>query len=311
VWIYSLHFTSGYANSRFNTQSSAQNACRHSRAHDVWRMDVARSDGLFKSPHYTHPRNAVMITILTASLTTLLLVAIRLSVILLLSPIEAIRILPMPIRLIIVFIISLLLTAHMPSSSWMSYDTVTIFIKAAAEFFNGLLISLSLYAAFAAFQIAGQLLDTQIGLNGMSLINPSHNAEESISGRLLTLIAGLCFFTLNEHHYLLQGICISFEQTEPGTSIIAHGFEPIIRQCGLMFTLAILLAMPIIALLFIIDISAALFTRNMPQVSIFFLTLPLKILLGLGMFYLLLTELSPFIEQVFQASFEAIKRAIL
>jgi flagellar biosynthetic protein FliR len=250
-----------------------------------------------------------MITIQAASLTTPFLVAIRLSVVLLLSPLEAIRLLPMTVRLILVIMLSLLIAASLPSSSSMSQATFTLLIKAIAEFFNGLLISLSLYAAFAVFQIAGQLLDTQIGLNAMALINPSHDSEESISGRLLRLFAGLCFFTLNEHHYLLQGIYISFEKTEPGTCIIFYGLLPIIQQCGLMFSLALLLGMPIIAILFIIDISSALFTRNMPQINIFFLTLPLKIILSLSMFYLLLTELAPFVERVFQASFNAIKQA--
>lgn len=71
-----------------------------------------------------------------------------------------------------------------------------------------------------------------------------------------------------------------------------------------MFSMAVLLAGPIVLTLMIIDFSSAILTRNMPQVNTYFLTLPIKITLGLFMFSLLMNDINPFMQKVFQAYFQ-------
>lgn len=250
-----------------------------------------------------------MITIAVKPLTETFLVAIRLGTIVLFSPIEAIRLLPIHTRLILVLMLSILIVGNLPLIALPSNET-SLVLGGIAEFCNGLLLSLSLFAAFAVFQIAGQLIDTQMGLNSLAILNPSDHSHEPLSGRLLMMLAVLFFFALDGHHQLLQALVLSFKRITPGQCAVFNGFMPIVQQCSFMFSFALMLASPIIISLMIVDVSAAVLTRNMPQISTYFLALPIKIMLGLLVFSLLLNEINPLMQKGFQACFQTLMQVM-
>jgi len=242
-------------------------------------------------------------------LTTTFLVSIRLGTVLLFSPIEAFRLVPIHARLILVLMLSLLISNQLLSHT-VDPNELSLLLQGLAEFSNGLILSLSIYAAFAIFQIAGQLIDTQIGLNALALFNPVDHSHEPLSSRLLLMLAVLFFFAINGHHQLLNGLLVSFTVITPGKFALFDGFVPVIQQCSFMFSFAFMLASPIIIGLLIIDVSSALLTRNMPQVSTYFLALPIKIMLGLFILGLLLTVVNPVMEDAFQLCFQSWKRVL-
>lgn len=245
-----------------------------------------------------------MITIAVNPLATTFFIAIRLGTLILFSPIEAIRLLPIHIRLLLVFMLSLLMVTQLTTFA-QSNDNLSLLLGGISEFCNGLILSLSLYAAFGVFQIAGQLMDTQMGFNSLAIFNPAEHTPDPLSGRLLVMLAVLFFFAIDGHQKLFQGLSLSFKIIPPGHLVIFEGFKPIIHQISMMFSFAVMIASPIIASLMVIDISGSVLTRNMPQINIYFLTLPVKILLGLLMLSLLLTLINPIINTVFQACFQS------
>lgn len=245
-----------------------------------------------------------MMTLAIAPLTTTFLVAIRLGTVLLLSPIEAIRLLPIHTRLLLVLILSMLVVGNLPSSTLPSNE-LSLSMSGLAEFCNGLILSLSLYAAFGVFQIAGQLIDTHMGLNSLALFNPTDHSNEPLSGRLLSMLAVLFFFAVGGHLKLVQGLVLSFMIIAPGKLTLLQGYAPILQQCSLMFSLAIMIASPVVISLLIIDVTGAVLTRNMPQISTYFLTLPIKITLGLFIFGILLTYIHPVMDFVFSSFFHS------
>ena len=245
-----------------------------------------------------------MMTVAVTPLTTTFLVAIRLGTVLLFSPIEAIRLVPIHARLLLVFILSLFIVSNLTLPSTQPNE-LSLLLGGIAEFSNGLILSISLYATCAAFQIAGQLIDTQMGLNSLAILNPTDHSHEFLSSRLLLMLAILFFFSINGHHQLIRGLSFSFTIIPPGELALLKGFIPIIQQISFMFSLAVMIASPLVISLFIIDISGAILTRNMPQISTYFLTLPIKIMLGFFMFFLMLNYLNPVIENAFSFCFQS------
>lgn len=244
-----------------------------------------------------------MITIATVPLAKTFFIVIRLGVVFLFSPIEAFRLLPIHGRLLLVFALSLLIANYLPSISIDPSNHSELVIKGCFEACNGLILSLMVYLTFAIFQIAGQLIDTQMGLNAVAILNPIEHTYDPLSARLLMMLAVLFFFALNGHHQLLQALLFSFKLITPGQFILFDGFKPIVQQTAFMFSFGLMLSAPIIASLLMIDISSAILTRNMPQISSYFLTLPIKILLGLAMFGFLLDHINPMMEKAFQRCF--------
>ncbi len=157
---------------------------------------------------------------------------------------------------------------------------------------------------FAVFNIAGYLMDTQIGLNAMALFNPTEHSHDPLSARFLNLLATLFFLGMNGHHWLLRGIADSLQVAAPGQLFLTADYRLLIKHAGLMFSLAFMLASPIMLGLFLVDTSAALLTRNMPQISTYFLLLPLKIMLGLALFMATLNYFQPFYEHAMMLLFQ-------
>jgi flagellar biosynthesis protein FliR len=231
--------------------------------------------------------------------TTLFFIAIRLSVLMLFTPIQAFRQLPLHVRLLFVFMISLLTAAQIPTVPY-SANSSRLILEGMAEFAIGLTLSLAIYAAFAVFQIAGQLIDIQIGMQALTVFNPSEHGQEPETGRLLSLLATWIFFATNGHHYFIRGVAYSFLTYPPGSFHFSGGLKPILDQFGHMFVFALLLASPVIIGVLAIDCAFALLTRNMPQISPYFLALPIKILLGFLLFNLALPGVQAIAMTVFQ-----------
>lgn len=245
-----------------------------------------------------------MISMALSPLTCTFLVAIRMGTVFLFSPVEAIRLLPIHVRILLVLMLSMMMVAHIDQPV-LPMDDLSLVVSGLSEFCNGLMLSLSVYAVFGAIQIAGQLMDTQMGLNALAIFNPADHTNEPLSSRLLLMLAVLFFFAMDGHQHLLQAMVMSFEMIPPGRLVLLNGFTPILQQFSSLFIFGLMLASPIVVGLLVVDVSSAVLTRNMPQISTYFLILPIKIMLGLFIFYLLLTQINPLFHQLFAACFQS------
>lgn len=235
-------------------------------------------------------------------ITGLFYIIIRLGTILLFTPIQAIRQLPVHTRLVLVFAFSILIKQYLPGNPVTT--NVPLITSCLIEFANGLILATSFYAAFAVFQIAGHIIDSQMGLDSLTLFNPQERTQEPLSGNLLTMIAVLLFFGINGHLWLFKGLAFSFTIIPPGAMTLFNGFTPVIQQFGFMFSIAFLIASPMVLTLLAIDLCSAIITRNMPQINIYLLTLPFKIILGIFLLAMMLQYINPITDRVFERCFQ-------
>lgn len=229
----------------------------------------------------------------------LLFITIRLSTLFFFIPIQAIRQLTMPTRILLVFSFSLLVAM----STQQGMFTNQLILRSLTEFANGLILATSLCCVFAVYHIAGQLIDDQIGLNALAFFKPDETGQDSISALLLSMLAVLLFFGSNGYLWLFKGLSYSFIIAPPGTLSLFNGFTPILKQFSFMFSMAFLIASPIVIALVTIDFCSALITRAMPQVNPYFFSLPLKILLGFLIFIMMLQYITPLTDLIMERCF--------
>lgn len=234
-------------------------------------------------------------------LTSFMYITIRLGALIMLSPIGAIRNLPVHVRLLFLFSISALMNQII--GVYPAYDEMRLLIGALCEAANGLILCTSLYVCFSLFQMAGQLIENQIGLNTLAVFNPQAHQQEAVTSHLFSLLGVILFFGIDGHLWLFKGLAYSFMIIPPGTIELFRHPEALIQQFTLMFSMSVMLASPIIAVLLIIDLCGGIITRNMPQISPYFLTLPVKILLGFLLLGFTLDYLNPLSQQAFNLLF--------
>ena len=229
----------------------------------------------------------------------LLFVVIRLSSLFFFTPIQAIRQISVPTRILLIFSFSLLIVFSTQGST----PTNNLVLRCLAEFTNGLILATSLCAVFSIYHIAGQLIDNQIGLNTLAFFKPDETGQESLSALLLSMLAVLLFFGSNGYLWLFKGLSYSFIIAPPGAITLFNGLSPILKQFGFMFSMSFLMASPIVIALVAIDFCSALITRTMPQVNPYFFTLPLKIILGFLIFIMMLQYITPLTDIIMEHCF--------
>jgi flagellar biosynthetic protein FliR len=166
--------------------------------------------------------------------------------------------------------------------SWQQVYPITVTSQTyITEFTIGLLLMFELKLMFAALSFWGRLLDQQIGFMAAGMFNPASNEQEPLTGSIILLGATVTFFVLGLHYSWLNLVVQSFLWLPIGTSIEAGWFWRAALSFGWLFILSIGLFLPVIVGLWLFDICSALLSRTLPQMNIYFVAMPLKILLGL------------------------------
>lgn len=147
------------------------------------------------------------------------------------------------------------------------------------EFFLGIVLSLGFHAANASLHMVAQLIDVQMGISAGATFDPVNFQTTSPVGTLLSLILVATFFGTNLHYEFLYFFSELLRYAPPMAfyQVDADFFKSISG----IFILGFIVASPVIIVLFLVDVILALISRSMPQAQIYFVAIPLKIMIGI------------------------------
>lgn len=165
------------------------------------------------------------------------------------------------------------------------------------ELLIGLMLSLFVQFIFAGIQTGGQMMGFQMGFTMITVADPLSGGQISITSHLLYRVALVCFLTMDGHLYLLQALASSFALMPPGGFLARPVmFSEMIALSGNMFVLAVKVAGPILASLFLIELALALMARAAPQMNLLIIGMPLKIAVGFFFMFIVFALLARTIE---------------
>lgn len=181
--------------------------------------------------------------------------------------------------------------ALMPSSPW------NIAIMILGEMVLGLCMGIAVHVMFSAIQTGGNFIGVQMGFSMVNVLDPLTGTNESVTAHFLYMTAILVFLSLNGHLYLLSAMVDSFKHVPPGQLFISSKLTAQILTISKdLFILAVKVASPIIASIFVVDLSLALISKMAPQMNVLMLGFPLKILVGFFFLSMVFTVLSLYVE---------------
>jgi flagellar biosynthetic protein FliR len=159
----------------------------------------------------------------------------------------------------------------------------------ATEVLTGIALALVIQFIFAGVQLAGQLLDTQMGFGIMNVVDPLSGTQAPILGNFKYVLALLVFLQVEGHHYFIKALFDSYETIPVGQSFFlsTHFIQSYLSYFGDIFIIGCKLSMPIVGTLLITDFVMGIMARTVPQMNIFMVGMPVKILIGF--FVLLIT----------------------
>jgi flagellar biosynthetic protein FliR len=233
----------------------------------------------------------------------LLLVFSRISAFLLVTPIFG-RNVPAQVKVGFSAFLAIVSWLTMTDQDDLVFDTAYIGMI-LREVLVGLALGYLTVLFFAILQIAGAFIDLQMGLGIASVLDPVTGNQSPLMGNFKYILGLLIFISINGHHLLIRGIINSYRWIPlQGESVIrvidGNVSEFLLRSLGMVFLLAFQLASPFIAVMFLIDLCLGILAKTSPQMNIFVIGVPIKILVGFAMFVVLI----PGFFALFQALFE-------
>jgi flagellar biosynthesis protein FliR len=164
---------------------------------------------------------------------------------------------------------------------------------------TGLAIGLAVAFITEGLIMAAQAVSTQAGFAYASMIDPNTEADSTVLIQIAQLTSGLLFFAMGLDRQLLAILARSLETHPPGGFVTSGASVEALVALGTgAFSTGLRLALPLVALLFLIDLSVGLLGRLNSQLQLTSLAFPAKILVSLAA----LSTLAVLIPRLFQQS---------
>ena len=193
------------------------------------------------------------------------------------------RRLPIRIKVVTVFMITLVcfptLSIAVPETPT---DVFSLGLLALSELIVGLTLAFITQIIFAAVEFSGQIIGMQMGFTISSIIDPSQGTQTQIMSVVQTLFATLMFLSLNIHHLFIRAIIDSFRVIPlGGWHLNGELLNFLIQRTADIFIIGIRLAAPVMVALLLTTVALGIIARSFPQMNVFMISMPLNIGLGL------------------------------
>ena len=171
------------------------------------------------------------------------------------------------------------------------------------EVIVGLILGLSARLLMAAVDVAGTIISYHLSLANAQAFNPMMASQGSLVGSFLTLTALVLIFATNLHHLFFLAIRDSYTVFVPGEiPPMADAADMIARLVANSFLIGAQMSAPFLIIGLVFYLGLGLLARLMPQVQIFFIAIPIQIILGFLIFSLVLSGIMLFWLGEFEAS---------
>ena len=148
----------------------------------------------------------------------------------------------------------------------------------------GLILGFGVNLFFQVYYFVGSLLSIQGGLGMSSLFDPLNGAQMPLIGRFYHLAFTAVFLMSGGYHWFIKALVETFTYLPINSAIFRTDLVgTVVMAVGVFWEISFKIAAPIIAILFIIDCGLGILARTVPQMNMFVIGLPLKVMVLLIM----------------------------
>ena len=152
----------------------------------------------------------------------------------------------------------------------------------ASEALIGIFLGYLARLLLTALDIAGMIIAFNTGLAAAQALNPALGTQGNLVGALLGTLGVLLILLTDMHHMIIMAVVDSYTLWMPGTWLpIGDAADMMSRLVAKSFLIGLQLAMPVLMVGIVLNLGMGLLARLMPQIQVFFLILPIQIVLGM------------------------------
>ena len=149
----------------------------------------------------------------------------------------------------------------------------------AQELAIGLVAGLVLNIFFGAVSIAGEKIASSGGLSFAAQVDPSSGGQTPVVAQIFSLFLTAVFLSLNGHLVALGLMVESYRMMPVGAGVFYDGLISAGETAaGEMFSTAARLMLPIVTVLFLVNVTIGLITRSAPTLNLFSFGFPITLM---------------------------------
>lgn len=170
------------------------------------------------------------------------------------------------------------------------------------EFLVGLIMGYVVFIIFNALYLTGHLTDQQIGYSMSNVFDPISNTQVPITGNLYYFSLCALFITNKGHYMLINTVFYSYKALPIGKALIIGNndlIRLIMNSMVEFFIIGTLIALPIIGVILVMDVSLGVLVRTVPKMNVFVVGMPLKVIAGLIAVFIILPAFSDVYVRIF------------
>ncbi len=223
-------------------------------------------------------------------------------------PVLSGRSVPVQTRMALIIIMSMVIFTSGVEVEVDSINNLTQFtVLLFKEFTVGYLLGFSIFFMFSIFYFAGQLMDYQMGFSMLSVFDPTSQTQVPITGNILFMAASTLFVITGGFHVVLDAFMQSYALLPIGAADILNSgniVRGLLELVTFYFQYGMVVASPIVGSIIIIDISLGLLVKAVPQMNVFVVGAPIKLIAGLMLFKFTFPALNQVFDTIFVKSLD-------
>ena len=218
-------------------------------------------------------------------LTNWTLVFLRVSALLAVFPLFSMQNVPVQVRLALGALVSFFIAPALPSLAGAHPSFTSLMMLMCMEVGVGLLLGFVSRIIFYILEFAGNLIASEMGMNWGSTLNPFSSSRSEAPGLMLFYLGAIIFLTLDLHHWMLLALQRSYEALPIGGARLGPALlADMVGRTNQLFLVGLLMAAPVIAVTFLINLVFSVLGRAVPQMNVFTESFSIRALAGLAVF---------------------------
>ena len=180
------------------------------------------------------------------------------------------------------------------------------------ELLFGVAMGFVMTTMFSLVLTGGSLIDMQIGFSIAGVYDIQNNTQAPITGTLFQIMLTVLFFGMDGHLRIIDILYATIQQIPVGTAMMNADILWVAAEVmSKSFSLGLMMAMPVVAAGMMVELAMGAIIRTVPQMNMFVVGIPLKIIVGMlvlagtltlfvGLSKEITAQMFEFIDQMFQ-----------
>ena len=230
-----------------------------------------------------------------------LLIFIRVTAIVSVTPLFGNNAVPVRVKAAISFFLSIIMINTVDYTAVSYVVTIGYSVLVMKEAIPGLVIGIGSGFCLYILNYSGHFIDMELGLSMAMEFDPTSNLQSTITANFLSHLFIIMFLMSDMHYFIIDALNESYKAIPIGGANIDAGlYHIIVKYIVDYFVIALRIALPIFACVFVINIILGILAKVAPQMNMFVIGMQLKIFVGLFILYMIMGMLPGIVDFIFE-----------